>query len=266
MYETTYHRPSSLSEAVDAIAAAGGEGKFLAGGMTLIPTMKQRLASPTDLIDLRHVAELKGISVNGRSVRIGGGTTHAEMAASPDLKAVCPGFAELAKLIGDPAVRHMGTIGGAVANFDPAADYPAALLAMDATIHTDSREVKARDFFLGLFETALAENEIVAAVSFEAPDASAYEKFRNPASRYAMCGAFVAKRGGDYAVGVTGASQSGAFLWEEGGKALAANPDGSTLGDLALDAGDMLSDLHGSGAYRANLVRVCAKRAAAMLR
>ncbi|KAB0682579.1 FAD binding domain-containing protein [Aureimonas leprariae] len=260
MYQTNYHRPSSLAEAAEAIAAAGGEGKYLSGGMTLIPTMKQRLASPTDLVDLRHINELKGIAVDGRRVRIGGGTTHAEISASEEIKAVCPGFAELAHLIGDPAVRHMGTIGGSVANFDPAADYPAALLAMDATIHTTDREIAASDFFLGLFETALEENEIVTAVSFEAPDATGYEKFRNPASRYAMCGTFVAKRGNDVKVGVTGASQSGAFLWEEGGEALS---NGGDLNALTVDAGDMLSDLHGSGAYRANLVKVLTKRAAA---
>jgi aerobic carbon-monoxide dehydrogenase medium subunit len=260
MYQTNYHRPSSLGEAAEAIAASGGEGKYLAGGQTLIPTMKQRLAAPSDLVDLRHVGEMKGIKVEGRSVRIGGGTTHAEISASQEIKGACPGFAELAHLIGDPAVRHMGTIGGSVANFDPAADYPAALLALGATIHTDKREIAAKDFFLGLFETALEENEIVTAVSFEAPDASGYEKFRNPASRYAMCGTFVAKRGDGTKVGVTGASQSGAFLWEEGGQAL-SNGDASALDALTVDASDMLSDLHGSATYRANLVKVLTKRA-----
>ncbi|GGD99796.1 carbon monoxide dehydrogenase [Aureimonas endophytica] len=266
MYQTSYHRPSSLAEAAEAIAAAGGEGKYLAGGMTLIPTMKQRLASPSALVDLRHIGDMKGLAVEGRQVRIGGGITHAEIAASEAIGAVAHGFRELAGLIGDPAVRHMGTIGGSVANFDPAADYPAALLAMGATIRTDKREIAAEDFFLGLFETALEENEIVTGVSFEAPEASAYEKFRNPASRYAMCGVFVARRGGEARVGVTGASQSGAYLWREAGEALSANFAPEALDGLNVAAGDMLSDIHGSAAYRANLVKVIAKRAVAKAR
>src|SRR5690606_9283262 len=159
----------------------------------LIPTMKQRLAAPSDLIDLRHVAEIKGIKVSGRNVTIGAATTHAEVAASDKLKAVCPAFAHLASMIGDPHVRHMGPIGGSIANNDPAADYPAALLALSATIVTNKREIAADKFFKGLFETALKEDEIVTAVSFAAPARAGYEKFRNPASRYAMTGVFVVK-------------------------------------------------------------------------
>ncbi|MCQ8782022.1 FAD binding domain-containing protein [Mangrovibrevibacter kandeliae] len=263
MYETTYHRASSVADAVRIAGESGGEGKFLSGGMTLLPTMKQRLAAPSDLIDLRHVPEMKGIAVDARRVCIGGGMTHGEIAESADIRAVAPGFAELAGLIGDPAVRHMGTIGGSVANNDPAADYPAALLALDGLIHTDRREVPAADFFRGLFETALEEGEIVTAVSFEAPDASAYEKFRNPASRYAMCGAYVARRGTDVRVGVTGAGADGVFRWSAAEQALTQTFDPAALDRLTVDAGLMLSDLHGSSIYRANLVTVVTKRAVA---
>jgi carbon-monoxide dehydrogenase medium subunit len=263
MYETTYHRPTSLESAVALIGESGGEGKFLSGGQTLIPTMKQRLAAPSALVDLRHVPELRGIEVNGRSIRIGGATTHAEVAQHEGIKAVCPGFSELAGLIGDPAVRHLGTLGGSIANNDPAADYPAAMLALGATIHTNRREVAAQDFFVGLFETALEEDEIVVAASFEAPDRCGYEKFRNPASRYAMCGVFVAQRGSEVKVGVTGAGSDGVFRWEAAEQALSANFDGAALEGLAVDAGMMMSDLHGTSAYRANLVKVVTKRAVA---
>ena len=263
MYETSYHRASSIEDAVKAIGESGGEGKFLSGGMTLIPTMKQRLAAPSKVIDLRHVGEMKGIEVNGRSIRIGAGTTHGEIAEHEGIKGVCPGFASLAGLIGDPAVRHMGTIGGSVANFDPAADYPAALLALGGSVHTNRREIGADDFFLGLFETALEEDELVTAISFEAPDQCAYEKFRNPASRYAMCGVFVSRQGGEVRVGVTGASMEGAYRWTAAEEALSSNFDPSAVDALSVDEGDMLSDLHGSSAYRANLVKVVTKRAAA---
>ena len=263
MYETQYHRPTSLGEAA-SLLAAGADSKYLGGGMTLIPTMKQRLAAPSDLVDLRHVAELKtGIEVSGRSVKIGGATTHAEIAAHEGIEAIAPGFHYLASVIGDPAVRHMGTIGGSVANFDPAADYPAALLAMNATIHTDKGSYFADAFFLGMFETALADGEIVTAVSFDAPDGSGYEKFRNPASRYAMCAVFAARRGGEARIGVTGAGQGGAFRWTEAEAALSANFDGSALDGLTVPVDNMLSDLHGSAAYRANLVKVVTKRAVA---
>ncbi|WP_294643591.1 xanthine dehydrogenase family protein subunit M [uncultured Aureimonas sp.] len=261
MYQTQYKRAGSLDEAKAMVGASGGEGKYLSGGMTLIPTMKARLASPSALIDLRHIADLKGISVEGRRVRIGGGVTHAEVAASKEIEAVCPTFCELANLIGDPAVRHMGTIGGVVANFDPAADYPAALLALGGTIHTDRREIGADDFFLGLFETALEEDEIVTGVSFEAPDAAGWEKFRNPASRYAMCGVFVARRGDETRVAVTGAGSNGAFRWHEGEAALSARFEPEALDGVSVDEGEMIGDLHGSSAYRANLVPVVTKRA-----
>ncbi|WP_062207014.1 xanthine dehydrogenase family protein subunit M [Aureimonas sp. AU12] len=261
MYQTQYKRPTSIAEAAGFIGQSEGEGKYLSGGMTLIPTMKARLAAPGMLVDLRHIADLKGISVSGRRVWIGGGVTHFEVATSREIEAVAPGFTNLAELIGDPAVRHMGTMGGVVANFDPAADYPAALLAFGGTIHTDRREIGADDYFLGLFETALEENEIVTAVSFEAPDASAYEKFRNPASRYAMCGVYVSKRGTDVRVGVTGAGSSGAFRWREAEAALSASFEASAIDGLTVPQDDMIGDIHGSQEYRAHLVTVVTQRA-----
>lgn len=260
MYATTYHRASSVDEAVKLLAG-NDEAKAVSGGQTLLPTMKQRLAAPSDLVDLRHIRELKGITVSGKSVKIGAGATHAEVAGSKELAAVCPGMSELAGWIGDPAVRHMGTIGGSLANNDPAADYPAAILALEATIHTNKRQIAAEDFLAGLFETTLEDGEIVTAVSFEAPEKSAYEKFRNPASRYAMCGVFVAKGANGVRVGVTGAGSDGAFRWSEAETALASNFAADALDGLSVDAADMLSDLHGSAEYRANLVKVMARRA-----
>ncbi len=261
MYQTNYHRASSVQEAVQMMGAAT-EGKYLSGGMTLIPTMRQRLAAPSDLIDLRHIAEMKGIAVNGRSVRIGAATTHEEVATSAELRTVCPALCGLAGHIGDPAVRHMGTIGGSIANNDPAADYPAAMLALDAVIVTDRREIKAGDFFTGLFETALEDGEIITAVRFDAPAKAAYQKFANPASRYAMAGVFVAKRdNGDVRVAVTGAGSSGVFRHPDLEAALSANWSPDAVANVTVDGSDMLSDLHASAAYRANLVKVMTKRA-----
>ncbi|MFZ2102859.1 MAG: xanthine dehydrogenase family protein subunit M [Oricola sp.] len=262
MYETSYKRPGSVDEAVKMMGEADA-GKYVAGGQTLIPTMKQRLASPDVLIDLRHIAALKGIAVNGKSVKIGAGATHAEVAGSAELKAVCPAICHLAGHIGDPHVRHMGTIGGSISNNDPAADYPSAMLALGATIHTDKREIAADDFFTGMFETALDDGEIVTAVSFTAPDRCGYAKFPNPASRYAMAGVFVAKGGDGVRVAVTGAGSDGVFRWDAAESALASDFSASALDGLSVDADDMLSDLHGTGEYRANLVKVMAKRAVA---
>lgn len=263
MYETQYHRASSVQDAVSRMEAAG-EGKYVSGGMTLIPTMKQRLASPSDLIDLRHIAEMQGISVTGRSVRIGAATTHYEVASSAALKAVCPAICSLASHIGDPHVRHMGTIGGSIANNDPAADYPAAMLGLGATIVTNRREIAADDFFTGLFETALEDSEIIVAVTFHAPAKAAYQKFANPASRYAMTGVFVAKRdNGEVRVAVTGAGADGVFRQAEMEAALSANWSPDALAGINVSASDLLSDLHADAAYRANLVKVMAKRAVA---
>lgn len=260
MYETSYYRADSVSDAASKI---GDEGKYLAGGQTLLPTMKQRLASPDALVDLTHISDLKGISVSGKDVKIGAMTTHAEVNSDSALQGACHAIAELAGMIGDPAVRHRGTIGGSIANNDPAADYPAAMLALNATIHTDSREISADDFFTGMFDTALNDGEIVTAVSFTAPDKCGYEKFRNPASRYAMAGVFVADHGGDVRVGVTGAYSDGATRNSDMESALSGSFSADALGGVSVDAGDMLSDIHGSSEYRAHLVTVMAKRAVA---
>lgn len=263
MYETHYHRASSIQDAVK-LKQAAEEGKYLAGGMTLIPTMKQRLAAPTDLVDLRHVAEMRGITVSGKTVRIGAATTHFEVASSAELAAVCPAICGLASHIGDPHVRHMGTIGGSIANNDPAADYPSAMLALDATIVTDRREIAASDFFTGLFETALEDGELVTAITFEAPAKAAYQKFANPASRYAMAGVFVARRdNGDVRVAVTGAGSNGVFRHRDMEAALSSNWSPDALASVTVDASDLLSDIHADATYRANLVKVMAKRAVA---
>ncbi|MEP3275979.1 MAG: xanthine dehydrogenase family protein subunit M [Stappiaceae bacterium] len=263
MYETKYHRPSSVAEA-SGLMSGGEDSKLLAGGQTLIPTMKQRLAAPSDVVDLRHVADLKGISRDGNTVKIGAAVTHAEVAGSADVQAAIPGLVALAGLIGDPHVRHMGTIGGSVANNDPAADYPAALVALNATVITNQRQIAADDFFTGLFETALEENEIITAVSFPVPEKGAYQKFPNPASRYAMAGVFVSKGSdGSVRVAVTGAGNDGVFRVSAMESALAGNWSADAIAGLSVDSADLLSDLHGSAAYRANLVTVMACRAVA---
>lgn len=263
MYATNYHRASSVADAVK-LQSSSGEAKYLSGGMTLIPTMKQRLAAPPELVDLRHVAEMKGISVSGNRVRIGAGTTHHEVSTSAELKAVCPAICHLASLIGDPHVRHMGTIGGSIANNDPAADYPSAMLGLNATIITNAREIPADDFFLGLFETALEDGELVVAVTFDAPAKAGYSKFANPASRFAMTGVFVAKAAdGSVRVAVTGAGSNGVFRHAGLEKALAANWSADAASGVTVDASDLLADIHGSAEYRANLVKVMAKRAVA---
>ena len=195
MYQTSYHRPSSVAEAARLLASSE-DAKLLAGGQTLLPTMKQRLAAPKNLIDLGKLAELKGISVSGGVVTIGAGTTHATVAASADVKGAIPALAKLASGIGDPHVRHMGTIGGSVANNDPAADYPAAVLGLGATVVTNKRSIAADDYFQGLFSTALADDEIIVKFTFPVPQKAGYAKFANPASRYAMAGVLVAKTDG----------------------------------------------------------------------
>lgn len=260
MYQTTYHRASSLDQAAKLFESAE-DARYMSGGQTLIPAMKTRLAAPSDVIDLRHVAELKGIEVSGRTVRIGGGMTHAEVASSADLKGVCPALADLASHIGDPHVRHMGTLGGSIANNDPAADYPAAMVALGATIHTTRRELPAEEFFTGLFETALEEGEIVKAVSFTAPASCAYEKFRNPASRYAIVGVFVASGDEGVRVAVTGAGENGVFRASALEEALGSNFSADALDGIEVEASEMMSDIHASAEYRASLVTVMAKRA-----
>lgn len=263
MYETTYRRAGSVAEAAQFIAKAE-DGKLLAGGQTLIPTMKQRLAAPSDLVDIGGIADLKGISESGGAVRIGAGTRHSDVAGSDVVKRLIPGLAKLAGGIGDPHVRHMGTIGGSVANNDPAADYPSALVALRATVITNKREIAADDFFTGMFETALEDNEIIIAVSFPVPEKSSYAKYPNPASRYAMTGVFVARhKDGSVRVAVTGAGQGGVFRVEAMERALAAHWDPSAVEGIPVDPNDLLSDIHGSAVYRANLITVMAKRAVA---
>ncbi|HZP21518.1 MAG TPA: xanthine dehydrogenase family protein subunit M [Bauldia sp.] len=261
MYETSYHRPKNLAEA-EALFAAGSDARYLAGGQTLIPTMKQRLAAPSDLIDLAKLPELKGIAATGDTLTIGAASTHAEVARSETVRGAIPALADLAGLVGDPAVRHKGTLGGSLANNDPAADYPAAVLALGATIETNRRKIAAADFFKGLFATALEEGEIIVRVAFPVPARAAYEKFRNPASRYAMAGAFVARmKDGSIRVAITGAGSNGVFRSAEMERALAANFTEAALEPVDLDPAGMLSDIHGSAAYRANLAKVMAKRA-----
>ncbi|GIL01731.1 MAG: carbon monoxide dehydrogenase [Alphaproteobacteria bacterium] len=263
MYEVNYHRATSVEEAA-ALFAKAGDAKFVAGGQTLIPTMKQHLAAPSDLVDLRHITALKGITVSGGQVTIGAGTTHAEVAGSAQLRSACAAICDLAGHIGDPAVRHMGTLGGSIANNDPAADYPAAMVALNAAIRTNKRTLAAEDFFTGLFETALEADEIIVSVSFQAPAKCAYAKFPNPASRYAMAGVFVARgTDGSVRVGVTGAGSSGVFRHSGMERALAANWSTGALDNVSVDENMMLSDIHGDAAYRANLVKVMAKRAVA---
>lgn len=264
MYETTYHRATSVADAAAKIAGSE-DGKILSGGMTLLPTMKQRLAAPSDLVDVTHVADLKGIAEMGGALRIGAATTHAEVAGSQSVRRLAPGLAELAGHIGDPHVRHRGTIGGSIANNDPAADYPSAMLALGATIVTDKRRLAAEEFFTGLFETALEEGEIVTAVEIPACAACAYAKYPNPASRYAMAGVFVARTDGGVRVAVTGAGSNGVFRHEGLEQALSQSFTPEAAASVTTDADDLISDIHGSADYRANLITVMAKRAVTKL-
>ena len=262
MYAFEYHRPTSVADAVSLLKGAG-DGVLLAGGMTLIPTLKQRLASPSDVIDLAGVGNLDSVfGDRGGKLAIGALTTHAEVAASADVKSLIPALAVLADGIGDAQVRNRGTIGGSLANNDPAADYPAAVLALNAEIHTDRRTIAADDFFTGMFETALAEDEIVTEVRFPRPQAAAYSKFPNPASRYAIVGVFVARFDDGVRVAVTGAGP-GVFRSSEMESALAANFAAAALDGITVKAEGLNSDIHASAAYRAHLVKVMAQRAVA---
>mmetsp|Transcript_2636 Transcript_2636/g.3148 ORF Transcript_2636/g.3148 Transcript_2636/m.3148 type:complete len:300 (+) Transcript_2636:194-1093(+) len=262
MSELKYHKASNASEAASLISGTE-DGKFLAGGQTLLPTMKAKLAAPSDLVDVSGASDMIGVSVSGNSISIGAMTTHADVAGNPELNAVCPSICALAGNIGDPAVRHRGTIGGSVANNDPAADYPAALLALGATITTNKRDISADDFFVGLFETALDDGEIITKVSFDAPEKGAYAKFPNPASRYAMVGVFAAKSAGGARVAVTGAGSDGVFRQSDMEAALDGSWSADAVSGVNVSADNLLSDIHGDAAYRANLVKVMASRAVA---
>ena len=260
MYDFSYHRPSSVRQAVNLLNKIQ-DAKLLAGGQTLIPTMKQRLASPANLIDLSLVEELGGIELKGRSLDIGAMTRHADVATSEAVQANLPALGALAGKIGDPHVRHMGTIGGSLANNDPNADYPAAVLGMGATIVTNKRKIAADEFFTGLFDTALEADEIITRVSFPLVKKAAYVKFPNPASRYALVGVFVAKRGSDVRVAVTGAGASGVFRVKAFEEALETRFGAKSLDGLTVPAEGLSSDIHGSAEYRAHLVGVLARRA-----
>lgn len=258
MYEFELERPTSLDAAVALMSDDGAQA--LSGGQTLIPTLKQRLAMPGTLVSLTGIDELKGVSASGGTVTIGAATTHADVAAGAS---AYPALAALAGGIGDPAVRNRGTIGGSLANNDPSADYPAAALGSGATITTSKRELSADDFFQGLFTTALEEDEIITSVSFPVPQAAAYAKFDQPASRFALVGAFVAKYSDDVRVAVTGASEEGVHRWGAAEEALNADFSAGALDGLSVDPGGLISDLHGGADYRAHLVKVMTQRAVA---
>ena len=260
MYAFTYHAPKTVRQAASLLAKSD-EAKILAGGQTLLPTMKQRLASPSALIDLGKVEGLSGIELKGRSLVIGATTRHADVATSPIVQQAIPGLADLAAHIGDPAVRNRGTIGGSIANNDPAADYPAAALALGATIVTNKRKIPAEQFFAGLFDTALEPGEVIVKVAFPVPSRAAYAKFRNPASRYALVGVFVAKRGSDVRVAVTGAGSNGVFRLTAFEEALKKRFSAKVLDGMTVPADGLNSDLHGSAEYRAHLIAVLARRA-----
>src|ERR1700690_1321830 len=259
MYETTYHRPSSIDEAA-ALFTKGKEAKYLAGGHTLIPVMKQRLASPSDVIDLGRIKDLIGIEASADALIIKAATTHYDVANNAAAQKAIPALAHLASVIGDPAVRYRGTIGGSIANNDPAADYPAAVLALGATVKTNKRSIAADDFFKGLFSTALADGEIITQVSFPIPAKAGYSKMRHPASRFALTGVFVAKtKSGDVRVAATGASQNGVMRVGAIEAALKANWSAGALDGVKISADGLLSDTQGSSDYRANLIKVMAQ-------
>jgi aerobic carbon-monoxide dehydrogenase medium subunit len=262
MYDFSYHKAGSVDDAASKLKAAD-DGKLVAGGMTLIPTLKQRLAQPSDLVDLGGVKDLAGIKADGNGVTIGAMTTHAAVAGSADVRKTIPALAHLAGEIGDPHVRHRGTIGGSIANNDPAADYPAACIGLGATVVTSKREIAADDFFLGMFDTALDEDEIITAVRFPKPKRAAYMKFPNPASRYALVGVFVAETGDGVRVAVTGAGQGGVFRVAAMEAALGANFAPDAVAGIAVPDTDLNSDIHASAEYRAHLITVMAKRAVA---
>jgi carbon-monoxide dehydrogenase medium subunit len=262
MYAFTYHRPGTVRQAANLLGKQE-EAKLLAGGHTLVPTMKLRLAGPKHLVDLGKVEGLTGIELKGRSLVIGAMTPHVEVATSVVVKENIPALADLAGRIGDPAVRHRGTIGGSVANNDPNADYPAGVLGLGATIITNKRRIAADEFFKGLFDTALEPDEIITKIQFPKPNKAAYQKFPNPASRFALVGVFVSKRGSDIRVAVTGAGSGGVFRVTSFEEALKKRFGAKSLEGLTVPADGMASDIHGSAEYRAHLIGVLARRAVA---
>jgi carbon-monoxide dehydrogenase medium subunit len=259
MHAFEYHRPASTKDAL-SLASKKSEGRYLAGGQSLVQAMKLRLSSPTDLIDLGTLKELSGIKVSAAAVEIGAMTRHAEVAGSNEVKKAIPALAALVGMIGDRQVRHMGTLGGSLANNDPAADYPAAVLGLGATITTNQRKIEADKYFKGLYETALEPGELITSVSFPVPKRAAYMKFRNPASRFALVGVFVADFGGKARVGVTGAGPS-VFRQGEMEKALSAKFAPESVANIKVKPDGLNNDLHASPEYRAHLITVMARRA-----
>ncbi|HWI98804.1 MAG TPA: xanthine dehydrogenase family protein subunit M [Burkholderiales bacterium] len=260
MHAFEYHRPSTTKDAL-ALGAQKTEGRYLAGGQSLVQAMKLRLSSPSDLIDLAAIGDLKALSADAGSVTVGAMVRHAEVAASPAVQKAIPALAQLAGIIGDRQVRHMGTIGGSLANSDPAADYPAAVLGLGATITTNKRKIEADKFFMGLYETALEPGELITQVTFPAPKRAAYMKFKNPASRFALVGAFVADfGGGNVRVGVTGAGAS-AFRQGDMEKALSQKFAPESVAGIKVKPDGLNNDLHASPEYRAHLIAVMCKRA-----
>jgi carbon-monoxide dehydrogenase medium subunit len=262
MYEFKYHRPATVRQAVNLLTK-NAEAKILAGGHSLIPVMKLRLAKPSDLVDLSQVEGLSGIELRGRSIVIGAMTRHIDVANSKVVKDALPVLAEVPGSIGDPAVRHRGTIGGSLANNDPNADYPAAVLGLGATVITNKRRLAADDFFKGMFETALEPDEIITKVQFPIAKKAAYEKFKHPASGFALVGVFVSKRGDDIRVAVTGAGSNGVFRVKSFEEALKKRFAAKSIEGMTIPADGMNSDIHGSAEYRAHLVGVLARRALA---
>lgn len=262
MYAFTYHRPTTVRQAANLLGK-NPEAKLLAGGHSLIPVMKLRLASPAALIDMNHIEGLSGVEVKGRSVVIGAMTRHYEVANSQTLKDILPALAGVPGSIGDPHVRHRGTLGGALANNDPNADYPAAVLGLGATIITNKRRIAADDYFKGMFETALEPDEIITKVSFPIAKKAAYQKFKHPASGFALVGVFVSKRGSDIRVAATGAGSSGVFRVKAFEEALKKRFSPKSIEGIAIPADGMNTDIHASAEYRAHLVGVMARRALA---
>jgi carbon-monoxide dehydrogenase medium subunit len=260
MYQFNYQKAGSQDDAVSALSSAE-DGKFLAGGMTLIPTLKMRLAQPTDLVDLSGVDGLVGIQDGGDSITIGAMTRHVEVATSDVVGSKIPALQHLAGNIGDPQVRNRGTIGGSIANNDPAADYPAAVLALNATVITNKREISADDFFDGMFATNLEEEELITAIRFPVPDKAGYAKFPNPASRYALVGVMVAQTGGETRVSVTGAGQDGVFRASDIEGALSGSWSADAAKGVKMSDADLNADIHASAEYRAHLISVMASRA-----
>jgi carbon-monoxide dehydrogenase medium subunit len=259
MYDLEYTKPENIKSAVIDFDKSN-DGKYLAGGMTLIPTLKSRLSSPDVLIDLKS-ANLNSISVTSSNVVVGSMTRHSEVANSKEITRSIPSLSNLAGRIGDHMVRNSGTIGGSVANNDPSACYPSAVLALGATVTTDQRSISSIDFFKGMFETCLKPNEIITEISFPIPDKSAYIKFPNPASRYAMVGVFLAKTGSDVKVAITGASEDGVFRLSEIEKALSSDFSIKSIQDIKIKSEGLINDMHASRSYRAHLIIEMTKRA-----